>query len=341
MIKQCEHHSLRGLNTMGIDVVADRYVSFDEPDVDLPALWTQGCFQGNFVVLGHGANVVFTADFHGTVVHPANAYIIIDDTDPVAEIKVGAGMLWDDVVAITVSHNLSGLENLSGIPADAGGAVVQNIGAYGAEISSLITSVRAFDTLSGEFVVFTADECGFAYRTSRFKLRDNKFIITDITLALQKVADPWEANTSYAGLRQRYESSPEDFANPEGVRHVVTDIRNSKLPDPDSVPNAGSFFKNPVVDKSVADSILAKYPDMPSWKVDAPDKVKLSGGWLIEKSLWKGRRLGPVGIDPRSALVVINPDGGSASDILRLVEAVTADVFSNFGIKLEPEVLYI
>ena len=343
MIKVAENQSLKSLNTLALDAVAARYVSFDDPQTDLPDLWRQGCFSRDFVVLGHGANILFTGDFQGTVLHPDNVYIkrLGEAPDGRVEVAVGAGMLWDDVIEKVLDMGLCGCENLSGIPADMGGAVVQNIGAYGMEISAIVVSVTAFDVTSGVLREISAADCAFGYRTSAFKKRDNKLIITDVRLLLPKQDDAWQPNLSYAGLRSYCAENQQYLASPKTIREAVINIRNSKLPDPAIEPNAGSFFKNSIVDKALADSLLAQYPEMPHWAVDVPGKVKLSGGWLIEKSGWKGRSLGPVGIHRCSALVVVNNGGGTNKDILRLVEAVTADVFARFGVELQPEVLFI
>ena len=343
MIKVAKNQSLKHLNTLALDAVAAWYVTFDDPPADLTELWREGCFNSDFVVLGHGANVLFTGDFDGIVLHPNRQFIkrMSECEDGLVEVVVGSGMLWDDVIERVLDMGLCGCENLSGIPADMGGAVVQNIGAYGMEISAIVESVFAFDVTTGKFHDIPASECAFGYRTSAFKRRDNKLIITDVLLRLPKCDDQWQPNLSYAGLRSYCEENQQYLASPKTIREAVINIRNSKLPDPAVEPNAGSFFKNPIVDKALADSLLAQYPEMPHWAVDTPGKVKLSGGWLIEKSGWKGRNLGPVGIHHCSALVVVNNGGGTNKDILRLVEAVTADVFARFGVQLEPEVLFI
>ena len=343
MITRHDQYQLQSLNTLNVKAVAKHYLTFDNPSDDLPALFSEGCFADRFLILGHGANVLFTSDFDGAVVHPANCCIAISETDAdgYALVTVGAAMLWDDVVQHTIDAGLTGCENLSGIPADAGGAVVQNIGAYGAEIGPLVTEVTAFDTQSGKFVTIPASDCRFAYRSSAFKHIDNTLLITDITLRLKAYTEDWQPNLSYQGLRSYCETNPQAASSPMALRQAVLAIRNSKLPDPDVTPNAGSFFKNPIVPQAVADRIIADYPNMPYWHVDEPGKVKLSGGWLIEKAGWKGRSLGPCAIDARSALVLTNPGGGTGHDVLRLVAAVTAAVSQQFGVTLEPEVMFV
>ena len=231
-------------------------------------------------------------------------------------------MNWDKLVEETVNRNLQGIECLSGIPGSVGASPIQNIGAYGQELSETFIELKAYDISNQKFVIFKNEDCKFSYRESIFKRKDywQKFIIVDITLKLKKYTD--------------------NNLELQTIRDEILRIRGEKLVNPDEIPNAGSFFKNPIINKSKKDTLLIKYPEMVIFPFN--NEYKISAGWLIEKTGWKGKSLGPVKVSDKHSLVLTNPEGkGTFSDIKSLADTIIADVDNKFGIKLEPEVQYI
>lgn len=331
-----ENVSLKPLNTFNIEARASLMVDCQsEDDVrQLPSVLGGGM---RHFVLGGGSNVLFLNDFEGAIIRPLIGGIeVLEDDGDHAKVSVGAGVVWDDFVAWSVGHGLYGAENLSGIPGNAGASPVQNIGAYGVEARDVIDSVRGVRLSSGEPFELRGGECAFGYRDSIFKreLRGD-VVITRVVFRLSRVFRP---RVEYGALRAAVEAlGGISVAN---VRKAVVATRDSKLPDPKLLGNAGSFFKNPVVDAGVADAIAASRPDMPRYAL-ADGLVKIPAGWLIEQSGWKGRSLGNAAVHDRQALVLVNKGGATAAEVVRLCEAVRADVKSIFGIELSPEVNFV
>ncbi len=330
-----ENISLKPFNTFNIDARAAMMIDCHTTDDVHEA--TKIVAGKKHYVLGGGSNVLFLNDFDGVIIRPLiNSVEIVEDAADHVDVVVGAGVTWDDFVAWCVDRNLYGAENLSGIPGNVGAAPVQNIGAYGAEAKDVISSVDCVRIADGSVFSLTAAECKFGYRSSIFKqeLR-NAAIIKHVHFRLSKSPD---FHLDYGALRAAVEA----LGEPTGanVRKAVISTRDSKLPDPKVLGNAGSFFKNPEVEGCVADALTKEYPAMPRYAL-TDGRVKIPAGWLIEQSGWKGRSLGPAAVHERQALVLVNKGGARAADIVALCDAVRADVKSHFGIDLSPEVNFV
>lgn len=285
-------------------------------------------------VLGGGSNVVLQGDLPGlTVIPDLHEIECIDEDEQQVRIRAGAGVIWDQLVAETVARGWYGLENLTLIPGSAGAAPVQNIGAYGVELADVLESVEAVSVEDGEVVRFAAGQCEFRYRDSLFKSRcRGRFVITHITLGLRKAG---QCRIGYGALAECFEGARPEEVHPAAVRRAVMELRQSKLPDPRTLANVGSFFKNPLVTPEHHQRLQASYPQLVAYPQQ--DGVKLAAGWLIERAGWKGRSIGPVGMHRKQALVLVNHGGASAQQVLQLAAAVRADVERLFGVTLEQE----
>lgn len=331
--------SLRGLNTFGIDTVAQFYLRVLTTEMllevkDNPAL---SCLPR--LVLGGGSNILLTHDFSGLVLHMCGQGIEIvgAETDAIY-VRAAAGENWHQFVQWTLDHGLAGLENLSLIPGSVGAAPIQNIGAYGVEVGDLIHAVTAFDFETGETFILDKAACAFGYRDSIFKqrLRD-RAVVLDVTFRLPK---QWLANIRYADVAQ--ELAQRGIAQPsaQDVSTAVIAIRTRKLPDPALIGNAGSFFKNPVVPAELRDALLQQHPQMVNYP--QPDgSFKLAAGWLIDQCGWKGKSLGQAGVYEKQALVLVNHGGATGQEVVQLAQAIQADVSARFGVQLEPEPVFI
>lgn len=327
-----QNASLRRFNTFGLDVHADLLIEYDSVN-ELRRLVTTGLLGGRHLIqVGRGSNLLFVNEkFDGTVLHSGIGGIQrIDDTT----IKVGAGVVFDDLVAATIDMGLYGLENLSYIPGETGSAAVQNIGAYGVEIADRIVAVDTVDLTDGSLRRFNRDELAYGYRDSLFKHPGYRhFAVTSVTLQLDREFHPV---LTYKGLAEAVDPK----STPLHIRESVIAMRRAKLPDPAEIGSAGSFFKNPVVDGDTAARMAAENPGMPQFPADN-GHVKLSAGWMIEKTGWKGRSLGNAGVYSRQALVLVNNGGAKGSEIARLAAIVADDVEARFGVRLSPEVNFI
>ena len=319
-------------NTFGLDVKAGRWLEYASVE-ELKALIAEGQISSPYLHVGSGSNLLFLGDFEGTVLHSAikSIEMVNQDAEKVW-LRVGAGVIWDDFVAYCVERGYYGAENLSLIPGEVGASAVQNIGAYGVEVKDLISCVETVD-VHGDRRVFGVEECGYAYRNSVFKRPDMKsFFVTHVTFALNK-AEQYTLN--YGTIRQELEKYPQiDLAT---VRQVIVSIRESKLPDPKVLGNAGSFFMNPIVPRAKYETLLQEYPSMPSYQVDATH-VKIPAGWMIEQCGWKGKSLGNAAVHDKQALVLVNCGGATGADIVALSDAVRAAVREKFGVEIHPEV---
>lgn len=319
-------------NTFGLDVKAGRWLEYASME-ELKALIAEGQISSPYLHVGSGSNLLFLGDFEGTVLHSAikSIEMVNQDAEKVW-LRVGAGVIWDDFVAYCVERGYYGAENLSLIPGEVGASAVQNIGAYGVEVKDLISCVETVD-VHGDKRVFGVEECGYAYRNSVFKRPDMKsFFVTHVTFALNK-AEQYTLN--YGTIRQELEKYPQiDLAT---VRQVIVSIRESKLPDPKVLGNAGSFFMNPIVPRAKYETLLQEYPSMPSYQVDATH-VKIPAGWMIEQCGWKGKSLGNAAVHDKQALVLVNCGGATGADIVALSDAVRAAVREKFGVEIHPEV---
>lgn len=283
-----------------------------------------------FYILGEGSNTLFIDEQTPMLVKPIIKGIKVTETADSFELTVGAGENWHQLVKYTVDNGMPGLENLALIPGSVGAAPVQNIGAYGVEFSQFCQSVRWFCLADKQIKELSNKECEFGYRESVFKQAlKGQGIITTVHLSLPKT---WHAKLSYQGLDQLDKS-----ADAKTVMARVIDIRNSKLPDPQILPNNGSFFKNPVVDANTFKTLIAQYPKMPYYN-QTDDSVKLAAGWLIEQAGLKGYRHEDVGIHDKQALVIVNYDKGTGKQVLSLARYIIDHVSEKFNITLEPEV---
>jgi UDP-N-acetylmuramate dehydrogenase len=243
-------------------------------------------------------------------------------------------VVWDDFVAYCVAKNYGGVENLSLIPGEVGATPIQNIGAYGVEVKDVIYKVECIDVASGEKRIFTNPECKFAYRNSIFKHElKGKYIVTAVWFKLSRQP---KINVNYGSLAEEIKQYPEPTILE--VRQAVVAIRQRKLPEPKVLGNAGSFFKNPGVEASVAERIKAEWPDAPTYPAAEEGKVKLAAGWLIDKCGWKGGSLGRAGVHDRQALVLINLGGATAQEVITLADTIRRDVAAKFGVDISPEV---
>ncbi|MGB8490653.1 MAG: UDP-N-acetylmuramate dehydrogenase [Bacteroidales bacterium] len=329
-----ENISLKKYNTFGLNIKADRMVTFKIEENAVRFFREHRGIAGPILILGRGSNILFTADFHGTVIHPVIEGITFEERRAnSAVISCGSGVEWDKLVESTVNHGLGGLENLSLIPGHVGAAPVQNIGAYGAEVRNTIEKVRAICLADGSVREFPCEECGFGYRDSIFKneLR-GKYLITKVYFRLSTKP---KLCLEYGSLKE--EVSRLGSLSLLNVRKIVMKTRQSKLPDPLQLGSAGSFFKNPVITDSLAESLKAEHPGLPVFR-DKSGGSKLPAGWLIEKCGWKGKKVGNTGVYERQALVLVNYGGATGSEIFDLSEQIRSSVAQKFGITLEREV---
>lgn len=331
-----QNFSLEKYNTFHLPVKTRWFMEYEsEEDVQkiLRDEYFQECLSTH---IGQGSNLLFINDYNGIILHSAiRGMEVVSEDEATVSLRVGAGEVWDEVVAYAVSKGWGGIENLSLIPGEVGAAAVQNIGAYGVEIKDVIESVEAWNRLTFEKHVFTAEECGYGYRSSRFKdPHQDPHFITYVTLRLEKFP---VFNIEYGALNQRLSDKALTLEN---VRETVISIRKEKLPDTESLGNAGSFFMNPLITDEHFERIRKEYPDVPSYPAEK-GKVKVPAGWLIEKCGFKGQRHGNVGVYEKQALVLVNFGGATGDEIALFAESIRAAVKERFGIELMPEVKYI
>lgn len=329
-MKDLSNYSLLAHNTFGIEARCSRFLEYStvEEAQEIALL-----LKSPYLLIGAGSNLLLTGDFDGMVVHSALRGIEkIDAT----HVRCGSGEVWDDVVAWCVAHTLYGAENLSLIPGEVGASAVQNIGAYGAEVKDFISSIEAVEIGTGKQCSFSREECQYGYRDSRFKHEwKNRYLITHVTYQLSN--DSSLQRLDYGNIRSELEHRGINQPTPLELRQVVIDIRNSKLPDPKVMGNAGSFFMNPVVERSKYEELLRMYPQMPHYYIDE-NHEKIPAGWMIDQCGWKGRSLGPAGVHDRQALVLVNRGGATGADIVALCQRIQHDVHEKFGIEIHPEV---
>lgn len=326
--------SLLKHNTFNVSVKAKNFVQFDSP-TDILKWLEKGEYLKKFLVMGGGSNLLFTDNYEGTILYPAfkERRIVKEDGDR-ATVFFAAGEDWDQCVEWAVKNNLWGIENLSYIPGHAGAAPVQNIGAYGVELSELVETVEGIDLASGKKFSKTHEECHYDYRYSIFKgpLR-GQTIITGVTLRLSKKPTP---RLGYGSLKEEVEQMGE--VSLSNIRKAVINTRKNKLPDPCITGNGGSFFKNPVVDNNLFKKLKDHWKEIPGYFLNDNKQVKIPAGWLIEKAGWKGHRTGNAGVHDKQALVLVNRGGATGREIADLAMRIQSDINKKFGILLEPEV---
>jgi len=284
------------------------------------------------LVIGAGCNLFFTKNFDGLIIKPDLTGIrMLKETPEFVELEVGAGEDWDRFVEFCVEKGYSGIENLSLIPGKVGAAPVQNIGAYGTEAKDAIVKVNAIDFNTSSFISFSNEECAFGYRDSIFK-RNRQYIITSVVFRLNK---NFRYTEKYADLNHEMKNVPQPSL--QQVREAIIRIRSQKLPDINVLPNAGSFFKNPILTKQEKDDLLGKLPDAPFYPA-GDESFKTSAAFLIEKAGYKGRRSGAVGIYEHHALIIVNYGTENGCDIVNFMHEVQQAVEEKFAIQLLPEV---
>jgi len=332
---------LKKYNTFGLNYTTDCFIHIRN-EKEATAVFN-GTLSWNkpLLIVGSGSNLLFTGDFKGTILYPDLRGIRIEDQDNekgIVTVSAGAGVNWDVFVEWTVNNGFGGLENLSLIPGKVGATPVQNIGAYGVEINNLIIKVKTISTDDGSIRFFTNKECEFGYRNSVFKnSAKGKYLVTRVYYSLETLP---RLCMSYESLKEEVNKlGGETLRN---VRQAVINIRKNKLPDPEIIGNAGSFFKNCVVENSFAEGLKKEYPEMPVYE-DIAGYKKLASGWLIDRCGWKGKRIGDAGVHDKQALVLINYGNATGKQIYELSEEIRKSVYQKFGVDMvrEAEVIGI
>jgi UDP-N-acetylmuramate dehydrogenase len=331
-MKVVERPSLKGMNSFGVEASAGLLIEIEsEEDVlSLPAFNPT-----RDLVLGGGSNVVFASDVPGTVFHNhILGRTIIEDSAEHAVLEIGAGENWHQLVRWSLERGLSGLENLSLIPGQAGAAPIQNIGAYGVELSSALRGVTAWDWQRSAWVCFESADCQLGYRDSLFKsAAADRYLVTSLQLRLNRVFRP---QLDYAGLSDTLSGMGVEHPSARDVSDAVIRLRRRKLPDPAVTGNAGSFFKNPELDPEQAHALAAAHPGLPVWPTD-DGRSKLSAAWMIENCGLKGLREGDAAVSEQHALVLVNLGSASGKNIVTLARRIQSSVADRFGLMLEPE----
>lgn len=325
------------LNTMGLPCIAPLYANIGSVD-ELRDLFEDGFFhQHTPFVLGGGSNIVLQEKLKNPVLKISIPGVeVIREEGNDALIRIGAGENWHNFVTWAVQNGYGGIENLAFIPGTVGAAPIQNIGAYGVELVEVFESLGAFDRRDGSFKRFHQRDCNFGYRESIFKGRlKNRFIVTEVILRLR--FQNHAINLQYSGLKEYLEQKEISDPNIRDIYDAVVAIRKSKLPDPALIGNAGSFFKNPIIEKEMYGDLLKSWPGMPVYPLEG-NKVKIPAAWLIEKAGWKGVRSGNVGTYKNQALVIVNHGGATGREILDHAKKIQESVSNQFGIHLIPEV---
>lgn len=326
--------SLKKYNSFGLDYKA-RYLVEARTEKEAASLFDGKIrLTGPILIMGGGSNLLFTHDYCGTIIVPGFKGIKCEKKpDDFIVISAGAGVLWDRLVEWSVSKGYSGLENLSLIPGLVGAAPVQNIGAYGVEARDTIVRVKTISTHDGSIRFFANDECEFGYRNSIFKNREKgNYLVTRVYFRLKTNPIP---DLAYGALKDEVMKLGEPSL--KNVRQAVINIRRSKLPDPAKIGNAGSFFKNPVVESKVAENLRNRFTGLPCY-TDSTGSVKLAAGWMIEQCGWKGKRINDAGVHEKQALVLVNYGRATGKDLLDISEKIKLSVYEKFGIQLEREV---
>lgn len=327
---------LSSFNTLQISAQASSFLSVTSVG-QLEKICIQEEFNDAFVfVLGGGSNVLFADDFDGLVLHVSiMGKEVVKEDDNHVWLKVGAGENWHKTVLHCVEQGWGGIENLSLIPGTVGAAPIQNIGAYGVELEEVFHSLEAVQLETGERKTFNKTDCQFGYRDSIFKnkLKD-RYVVANVTLKLDK---HHTLNTSYGAIQQKLEEKSIEEPTIKDISDIVIEIRNSKLPNPKDLGNAGSFFKNPIVSRQKFKQLKRGYKDIPGYELNDIE-VKVPAGWLIEQAGWKGKVVGNAGTYKQQALVIVNHGGATGEEILELARQIQLSVDEEFDISLVPEV---
>lgn len=332
-----ENFSLKEVSTFHVRATAQYYTEFSTVADLKEILSSEFVKTQKYLILGGGSNLLFTKDFEGIVIRNLYKGIsIVKEEGDTVYIRANSGEKWHNFVIHCVNNNYGGIENLSLIPGTVGAGPIQNIGAYGVELKDVLTEVEAMNIKTQEVKIFTNTECKFGYRESIFKnVEKNKYIILSVTLKLQK--NLAKVNVTYGSLSKELQDSGITHPTIKDVSNAVIKIRSAKLPDPDKIGNAGSFFKNPVIPIAQFDKLKKQYPDIVSFPAHN-GYTKLAAGWLIEQAGWKGKRFGDAGVHKDQALVLVNYDNATGTEIFNLSNKIIASVKEKFGVELEREV---
>ena len=325
--------NLKEYNTFGISVKAEMFAVFSSIEELKQILSFRN--DKKLLVLGGGSNLLLTKDFEGLVIkNEIKRFEVIEETVSEVIVESGAGENWHEFVLNCIDKGFGGIENLSLIPGSVGASPMQNIGAYGVEIKDVFESLSAFHIASGEIHYFDKTKCEFGYRESIFKNKvKGEYIILTVTFRLTK--NP-TINSSYGAINEQLKVMGIQVPTIKELSAAVIAIRQSKLPDPKIIGNAGSFFKNPTVEITLLEQIQKNYPDIPNYP--AENRRKLAAGWLIEKAGWKGRTFDNYGVHKLQALVLVNYGNCTGQEIFDLSSQIIQDVFEKFGVLLEREV---
>ncbi|MCP5063379.1 MAG: UDP-N-acetylmuramate dehydrogenase [Ignavibacteriae bacterium] len=327
--------SLKKLNTFGIDANAERLIVIED-ESDLENSLSEITSSENILILGGGSNILFTKDFDGTILKSEIKGIKeINKEKEHIYLEVGSGVLWDDLVKYAVNKGYGGIENLSLIPGTVGAAPIQNIGAYGVEFDEVFYKLVGYNLNTCEQMTYYHPDCAFDYRSSIFKTEmKNEFLITKVTIKLSLKP---KLKTSYRALQEKLKEGKQKELNIKKVSELVREIRESKLPNPEVIGNAGSFFKNPIIDRKHFGYLKEKFDDLVYFPLDNY-MYKIPAGWLIEQAGLKGKVFGNVGVHKKQALVLVNYGEGTGQEILDLAVDIQNYVYEKFMIKLETEV---
>ena len=333
-----ENISLKPFTTFGIDKKAKFFTTVETLDELKAALLAAKEKQLPVFILGGGSNILLTRDIDGLVIklEIKGINLVKEDGDELW-VEVGAGEMWHELVLHSIAQDWAGLENLSLIPGTVGASPMQNIGAYGVEIKDVFDSLQAMHRETLEMQTFDAEACLFGYRESVFKQNfKDQFVITSVTFRLSKTPN---FHLEYGAIREVLAANGIDQPSIRAISDAVIQIRQSKLPDPKEIGNAGSFFKNPTIPSAQFDALKTSYPSIPGYP--SAEGVKVAAGWLIEQTGWKGKRIGEVGVHAKQALVLVNYGGGTGEEIKKLSEQIQASVYDKFGVQLQAEVNFI
>jgi UDP-N-acetylmuramate dehydrogenase len=346
MLRYATHVDLSKNNTLNLPCIAHHYLELASADDVADAFHRFPEIVKDFLILGEASNVMLPPVLDSYVLHfayqppesvrllPCEGSGLSDGSGDTVCLEVDAGVIWDEFVAFCVAHGWHGLENLSLIPGSVGAAPIQNIGAYGVEVADTLREVRVFDVLQQKQLMLSAEQCQFGYRDSLFKQQPGRYIILSLQFCLSKMAAFNLAYGELAALKEREHLTLAD------VRQAVVAARQAKLPDPKILPNAGSFFKNPVVSAQQAERLKAAFPELIAYP-QANGQVKLAAGWLIERAGWKGYRNQTVGVHERQALVLVNHHRGNRDQLLALAQDIRHSVEEMFEVHLDIEPLVL
>lgn len=335
-----ENFSLLRHNTFGIDAYCRLFIEYSDISELKDALKKVKEMHIPMLHIGGGSNLLFTKDYEGVVLHAGSKNIkIIKETEDNIYIEADAGVVWDEFVEWTIKHGSFGLENLSLIPGEVGASAVQNIGAYGIEVCQYIDRVKTLEVATEKYHEFKNEECNYGYRHSIFKGElYGKHIVTSVVYKLSKVFTP---HLEYGALKTQLEKhnlNAKDITAQQ-LRKLIIDIRNEKLPNPNDIGSAGSFFMNPIVSEEEFVALYQQYPTIPHYP--AKNGIKLSAGWLIDQAGWKGKKFKNAGVYEKQALVLVNNGGATGDDVVQLAQSIQKDILEKFGINIKPEAIYI